>query len=107
MNKFPCTGCGSCCRRISVAVSHYNVTNKRDPLYFPYKWDENGVCENLTQDNKCKVYENRPLLCDVERFAKHMKVNREDFFLSNIRACNYLMELDNVPSEFRINLTNE
>jgi len=102
MSSFPCTGCGSCCRRIKHAVSHYNVKSKKDPMYFPYSWDENGVCENLTEDNKCKVYDNRPLICNIEKYGNYMKVNVDEYYQANIRACNYMMDLDNVPLEFRI-----
>lgn len=102
MTNFPCTGCGCCCRRINVAVGHYNVKSKKDPLFFPYKWDENGVCENLTEDNKCKIYENRPLICNVEKFAEYHNLNKKEFYAANIRACNYMMESDGVSPEFRI-----
>jgi len=102
MNKFPCTGCGSCCKRIANAVKHYDIKNPKDPMYFPYTWDENGVCENLTQNNQCKVYENRPLLCNVEKFAEYKKLDKIEFYKANIRACNYMMDLDGVSSEFRI-----
>ena len=100
--SFPCTGCGCCCKRIKSAVKHYNVTDKKHPLYFPYTWDENGVCENLTEDNKCKVYDNRPLLCNVDKFAEYINYNKKEFYKSNIRACNYMMDLDNVSLELRI-----
>ena len=100
--NFPCTGCGSCCKRISNAVSHYNIKDKKNPLYFPYTWDENGVCENLTDDNKCKVYHDRPIICNIDKYAEYMKLNKIEFFKSNILACNYMMDLDSVPLEFRI-----
>jgi hypothetical protein len=98
----PCTSCGSCCRRIKNAVSHFYTEDNKDPLYFPYTWDENGVCENLTEDNKCKVYENRPLLCNIDKFATYFKINKKSFIKENIDACNQLMDIDKVPIEFRI-----
>jgi Fe-S-cluster containining protein len=102
MSSFPCSGCGCCCRRINQAVSHFKAKSKKDPMYFPYTWDENGVCENLTEDNKCKVYDKRPLICNIESYGNHMKVNEQEFYQANIRACNYMMDLDNIPLEFRI-----
>lgn len=71
-------------------------------MYFPYNWDENGVCENLTEDNKCKVYENRPLICNVDKFAEYNKLDKNEFYKVNIRACNYMMDLDDISLEFRI-----
>jgi Fe-S-cluster containining protein len=102
MNKFPCSSCGACCRRIKFAVEHFKAKNEKDPLYFPYKWDEKGVCENLTEDNQCKVYENRPLICNVEKYAEFAKLDKDNFYRSNILACNYMMDMDNVPLHFRI-----
>lgn len=102
MSSFPCTGCGCCCRRIEQAVKYFNIKESSHPLYFPYKWDKNGVCENLTADNQCKVYENRPLLCNVKEIAKYFNLNEQEFYKTNIRACNTLMETDNIPLQFRI-----
>lgn len=99
---FPCTGCGSCCKRIRTAVHNTNVVDNQDPLFFPYTWDNDGVCENLTIDNKCKVYSNRPLICNIEKYAEYLKLNKYDFYKLNIQACNYLMDLDGVHSSFRI-----
>lgn len=102
MSLFPCTGCGCCCKRIKQAVSNNKGVKMYDPLYFPYTWDKNGVCENLTEDNKCKVYDNRPLICNVEKFGEHINADQKEFYKLNIRACNYMMEVDNVPLNFRI-----
>ena len=29
--------------------------------------DDNGVCVHLTEDNKCSIYEQRPILCNTEK----------------------------------------
>lgn len=71
-------------------------------MYFPYYWDENGVCENLTEDNKCKVYENRPLICNVDKFAEYNKLEKTEFYKVNIRACNYMMDIDGIDQSLRI-----
>ena len=92
--KFECSGCGLCCKKISVAVEN---TKHIAELHFPYTWDENGVCENLDSDNKCKVYEDRPLLCNVERFAEVYELDRKQFFEDNYQSCNILKQQDNNP----------
>jgi Fe-S-cluster containining protein len=99
---FPCTGCGCCCKRINIAVQNYPQLNPEHPLYFPYSWNETGRCENLTPDNKCAVYEHRPLLCDIERFAAYFNLDKAKFFAKNIKTCNLLMDVDNVDPSFRI-----
>jgi Fe-S-cluster containining protein len=100
MNNFPCTGCGACCRRIKSAVS--NFMDAGINMEFPYQWDENGVCEMLTEDNKCSVYEDRPLICNIEKFAEVFDIDKQKFFIENIAACNILIKEDNLPEEFLI-----
>lgn len=99
---FPCTSCGACCRRISLAVEYHKTDDPKDPLYFPYKWDEDGVCEMLQPGNLCKVYHDRPLICNVERYAEYMGVDRRAFFKLNVSACNTLMDEDGLPLNLRI-----
>lgn len=89
--KFECSGCGLCCKKINIAVEN---TKHIDELYFPYKWDNNGVCENLDSDNKCKVYDNRPLLCNIEKVAEVFKIDKKQFFDVNYEACKILKEQD-------------
>lgn len=103
-NVFPCSGCGSCCRRINKAVENLGLENidKDNELYFPYKWDETGRCEMLTDDNKCLVYENRPLLCNIDKFLSIIDITKEDFYAMNIVACNIMMDEDNLPLKYRI-----
>ncbi len=102
--SFPCTSCGSCCKRISKVVSFLNVSDKNDPMYFPHSWDKNGVCEHLDQNNKCKIYYKRPLICNIDRVCKHLNLNLKEFYDLNISACNKMMDEDGVPLHFRINV---
>ena len=57
---------------------------------FPFGHDENGVCEKLV-DNKCTVYETRPLLCRVKSMHKKFyadKINQRDYFNFVGNICN-------------------
>lgn len=105
MISYPCTGCGCCCKRIDIAVKNVNISDREHPLYFPYNWDEDGTCENLTEDNKCKIYHKRPMLCDIDRICKYLKLNKKEFYKLNISACNKMMDEDGIPLQFRIELT--
>ena len=53
--NFPCSVCGACCRHIS------NIPELRS-------FDlGNGVCKELDpKSNKCKIYDNRPLVCRID-----------------------------------------
>lgn len=81
---FKCNQCGLCCHHIDLAV-------KNTGMDFPYKWDENGVCEKY--DNGCSVYEDRPTLCRVDDMADLLKIDKEKFYKMNTDACNTLKEL--------------
>ena len=102
MNKFPCSSCGACCKRIIKAVQNLGNQQKESPLHFPHKWNEQGVCEKLTTDNKCSIYETRPLICNVDEIAKLTNMPIKQFYNINIKACNAIMDEDNIPQEFRI-----
>jgi len=102
--KFPCTKCGVCCTRIGFIVE--NLRECSDPnskLYFPYEFDEKGVCSKLV-DNKCSVYENRPTLCNVEKMFDRKHNTWDEFVLININACNQMMDEVGVDEEFRIKI---
>ena len=92
---FPCTQCGCCCRRIGEVI--------KKGIIFPYKTKEDGSCEMLTDDNKCKVYDSRPILCNISELGKTLGRDLDEFYRENIEICNRIMEEDNISIEFRIN----
>jgi Fe-S-cluster containining protein len=105
--KFNCTGCGECCKRIPQAlatIESYIEFYGYDPqdLEFPYSHDEKGVCEMLGEDNKCKVYENRPLVCNLEKFSEYRKINKPHYYKANAEACNQMIKEAGLPNSFLI-----
>lgn len=97
--SFPCTGCGACCRRVSNLKDIIDIAPE---LAFPYSWDESGKCEMLGDDNKCKVYENRPLICNVDKFIEVFGVSKKKFYKQNIKACHIMMKEDGIFNEYQI-----
>lgn len=85
--KFPCTGCGACCKMINRHSVYIVRDDPEHPFYFPYQWDKTGRCENLTEENKCKVYENRPLMCNVDALIDALELDREEFYEINVKVC--------------------
>lgn len=64
---FHCNMCGMCCRnvrRYQKILPKLKVLLNDDSLCFPYN-DINGVCEHLTSENKCAIYDHRPLVCNT------------------------------------------
>jgi Fe-S-cluster containining protein len=73
-------------------------------LSFPYKWDETGRCEKLTEDNRCSVYESRPLICKVDKLMILMGANKEQYYKETADACNRMMDSDNIDISLRVKL---
>lgn len=66
---YDCKQCGNCCRHIDL-VKELAGLDRGD-----------GVCKNLGENNLCKIYSERPSVCNgkyvYEKFYSHMTV--EDF----------------------------
>lgn len=106
-DKFPCTGCGCCCKKINVAVDTFNMLTEfdkslKEEFKFPYYWDETGRCDMLDENNHCKVYETRPTICNVDNIMDILKIPKKEFYDLNITACNTLMDEMGSPEDLRI-----
>ncbi|MGP1606343.1 MAG: YkgJ family cysteine cluster protein [Moraxella sp.] len=81
---FPCTACGQCCRRVG------------DSSLTAYLSRGDGVCQYLDEDtNLCQIYENRPLICQVENYYKtHLKdkLSWEQFVAVNVELCQKMQQ---------------
>lgn len=102
MGNFPCSGCGACCRRAKQTVEQLNITDPSNEFYFPYKFNENGSCEMLTDDNKCSVYKTRPTVCNIDKTILLSGIDKEMFYSAVIETCNKAMDEDNMSVEYRI-----
>ena len=95
---FPCNCCGQCCRRINKAVENLKTLSNNYPeldidLEFPYSWSEDGVCSMLDENNKCKCYESRPMICNSsEIFSQLTKLgmDKETYRRLSILSCKWL-----------------
>lgn len=80
---FVCSQCGECCRHLNNSEL-YKQLDRGD-----------GVCKYLEGD-KCSIYENRPLLCNVEKsyfvFFKE-QYSLEEYYQLNYRACDKLKSI--------------
>lgn len=105
-NKFPCTGCGCCCKRVDIGVNRIKELAIDKPEFsFPYKWDQTGRCENLQDDNSCSIYDKRPIICNIDKVISLLKISKKEFYKLNIISCNKMMDEDNISSKYRI-ITN-
>ena len=80
---YPCQRCGNCCRHVGL-IAAMKVFDRGD-----------GVCVNLTENNLCKIYSQRPPICNgkfvYENFYSHMSV--KDFHEIISKSCKKLQEM--------------
>ena len=63
---------------------------------FPFLYDRTGRCSMLGQDNKCTIYDQRPLVCNVKglhRMYFH-QLSEAEFYKINEEVCAELQEQD-------------
>ncbi len=107
--EFNCTGCGSCCRYIGLVINNVQALEepfKTEFLNFPYSFKEDGSCENLTVDNKCLVYENRPNICNIDKIYELYyadKISKQEYYLKNARICNLFIKHFDLSDDFLVN----
>ncbi len=94
---FPCTKCGLCCRNVN-----------RSPVYKDLDKGD-GVCRNLTSENNCNVYNDRPLMCRIDDaykliFWKEMSLPK--YYELNLNACYDLQVAAGICEEKRIDKLN-
>lgn len=76
---FECTQCGACCKLAGLAAGMVKL---------PFKIKSDGSCEHLDENNKCRIYENRPDICRVEVRASAQKVmSKADYYKRTIELC--------------------
>jgi uncharacterized protein len=95
MISFPCTSCGACCR----TIKHIEFLKEYDR--------GDGCCKYLSDENRCTIYDDRPLLCNIERAYEHIfaaNMTLKEYYLLNARSCNELQEIHNIDKSFRLRL---
>jgi uncharacterized protein len=74
--NFPCTSCGACCRHLPAA-SPLNVGD--------------GICRHLDpHDQRCAVYEQRPLICRVDELYRERlstRLSARVYYLVQAQGC--------------------
>ena len=95
MTGFNCTACGHCCAQINRLLdfdwaNHWPWMQKLVDD-FPYAVREDGSCEMLN-GTLCSVYEDRPLLCSIERTADEVDIgmSKQQWFMVNEQSCKQL-----------------
>lgn len=75
---FPCEKCGLCCRHIDLIPQLKKLDSG------------NGRCINLTDNNLCLIYENRPDICNVRKMYELVyreQMSEDEYIKLNIAGC--------------------
>ena len=77
---FKCDCCGECCKHIDVKELMIPGTT---------------VCKYLTKDNKCSIYDHRPLICNIDKGYELFKDtwSLEEWYEINYTACKKLKDM--------------
>jgi Fe-S-cluster containining protein len=78
------------------------TVNARARAEFPYQARPDGSCEQLTEEGTCAVYEDRPLLCSVDRMRALHQVPEPLYYALSAAACNAMQAQDGIPESFRV-----
>ena len=111
MADFPCTQCGECCRQASKVLDKSSDFYKTAPTVikdlidrFPYEVNKDGSCSMLDSSGVCKVYDNRPIICNISLMGKLIHQSTPDWFQLQADNCNKLIKDANLDSKFLVNL---
>lgn len=91
LNMFTCEKCGACCRNVERWRNNSKKLSELlgVELVFPYK-DIGGICEFLSENNTCTIYEQRPNSCRTEYIFSLLKkkgYSDEDLLSMQIQSC--------------------
>lgn len=83
VEQFKCDCCGLCCHH----VGKYQDMKEYDR--------GDGICMYLNKDNKCDIYETRPLICNVRKLYEKVFANKytwDEFLELQYNACKQLKQ---------------
>jgi Fe-S-cluster containining protein len=86
LDNFNCSKCGACCRNLDKSI------------YFKQYHSGDGICIYLDLNtNLCKIYDNRPLICNVDKsyymhFINYM--TKIDYYNKNNIICELLRDIE-------------
>lgn len=83
---FECDRCGACCRHLNLFGSAYVWLDRGD-----------GVCRNFDlETNLCKIYENRPLICNIKEGYKRFfsSISYDQYIAMTLEGCAKLKQIE-------------
>jgi len=105
---FPCTGCGLCCQRMHEVFDNLKELRKYPVMFnavveFPHDIRKDGSCSKFI-DGKCSVYEDRPLLCNVQKLGEIMQIDLMEWYKANATACNAMIRAAGIDEAYLVDV---
>jgi len=108
MTDFPCTSCGQCCRHIKDILSNSESfpTVVKDLIdRFPYDVNPDGSCSMLNEEGLCSVYENRPIMCNVDLMGELLHQDTTEWYRINADSCNKMINAANLDPKYLVQIS--
>ena len=108
MKEFPCTKCGLCCKQLGSVLSNpQNLPTVFQDLlsFFPYIPNEDGSCPKLDSDNNCSVYNNRPIICNINLMGRLLNQNNSQWYSIQAQNCNKLINAANLDPKYLVEIS--
>ena len=92
--SFKCKMCGMCCRDVNRYKEEvYPVLKKILGDKIP-EFDieaTGGVCVNLNEDNRCMIYDCRPIICNTEKMfemlSEALEIPKRELYNAQVLSC--------------------
>ena len=107
MDDFPCTKCSQCCRNVGKVIANSsNLPQKVQDLIsiFPYEVKPDGSCSMLLDDGTCKVYDNRPIICNIKLTASIFNYDLAEWYRINADMCNTYIREAGLSDDYLVKL---
>ena len=111
MDDFPCTKCGLCCKHVAEVLDHDSLEYQTAPTVikdlidrFPYPTNPDGSCSMLTSDGLCKIYDDRPIICNVKLGAQLLNVPLKEWYQNRAQGCNDLISKAGLSDDYLVKI---
>ena len=108
MSHFPCTQCGLCCKQLKSSLDNLNSFPLviQDLLKrFPHQTKPDGSCSMLNDDGSCSVYENRPIICNIDLMGQLLHIDTPELYRINAESCNTLINNANLNPKYLVQIS--
>ena len=72
---------------------------------FPYDPNPDGSCSKLNEDGSCSVYEDRPIICNIDLMGQLLHQDTTEWYRINAENCNKLINDANLDPKYLVQIS--